>query len=132
MKTITMQYPITISLDEGENVSKAYAFDVPGATVEYGSNGTAIKKMKATVSGLVTEAIKFSGREHRQRRLIVTNEGTILLVMFDNGYFGYFQATSARNYAGSTWGQDTYEEALDRARQHAESSYDGIAWECAV
>jgi len=129
MRTVTMNYPITISVEEDSNVSKAYAFDIPGVTVEYGSNGTAVSKMKNAVKAAVAEAIKFSDREYRQRKMIATKEGTVLLVMFENGHWGYYSAHD-HGYAGSTWGRNSFEETLTDARNHANNSYGGILWEC--
>ncbi len=130
MKTITMNYPIAIQVEEESQVTKAYCFHVPGATVEYGSNGSSVSKMKKTVKSLVDDAIKFSHREYQQKRIIATSDGHVLLVCCIHGAWGYFQASGERNYAGSCSGSNDFDKTLDDARKHAESSYGGILWEC--
>ena len=124
----TVNVPFTVSLEDDGNTVKAYAFDVPDATVTYGSNGTALTKMRDIVIRKVKEAVKHTGREYTRRRIVACVDGTILVV----GHDGYAIAGPDRTYATGCYGEPGFDKALEYARKHAASGFGGIAWECSL
>ena len=129
MKTVTMQYPITIQVEETPQYAKAYAFNIPDVTVVYGSSATtAVKQMKKTVMVAVDEAIKLSNRAYQSRQLILTNDGTALIVHADKGAWGYSIASKDQSYASSVWSYETFDATVKAAEKHAVAAYGGITW----
>lgn len=129
MKEIKMQYSVTITIDEDGPVTKAYAFDVPGVAVEYGSPVSAVAKIRKAVAQRIDALIQESDEKYRQEHMIFTMDGHTLLVRYRYGSWGYFVCGPDRKGPSSTWGQKTFREACAYAVDHAEQSYGGVLGE---
>jgi len=83
-------------------------------------------KLRQTAREQIDQALK-QVAEYRQH-FIGCNDGTVLLVQFRHGHWGYVIAGFGR--ASSTSGMETYESAVESALYHAKQAYGGINWEC--
>lgn len=79
-----------------------------------------------------TEISELSEQKKNSKRfLIVTNEGSIILGRFYLGHWGYeFAHNDGKPYScGGTIGNEDFEKTFQRARDHANQAFGGIAWE---
>jgi hypothetical protein len=100
-----------------------------GVSCHAGSKGRAKSKLRAGLLQEVQEAVKTA--QNVNRRLIGCKDGTVLVVEYRYGSWGYSSWGPGRNHASACGlGADgTYEKALEAARKHAQDGYGGIAWE---
>ena len=98
------------------------------SSVYASSVSTAKSKLRPLVEKEILDALE----EHQnyQRRVIACKGGEVLVVYFRNGQWGYDIAGPDRSYCSSYWGNDTFEQTVDRAIIHAEQSYGGVLWMC--
>lgn len=129
MKNVTVNYPVALQVDDQSQPERIYCVDVPGSMMQYGITARSFRKMKAHVFELIDKAINDSDSDNRRKRLLVCRDGHCLVILREHGNWGYYMASSDRDYAGSSWGRASMDEALADARRHAEQSYGGIAWE---
>jgi hypothetical protein len=67
--------------------------------------------------------------KNRRQAMIVCNSGDILLVQFAYGSYGYSILGQGRKHASVVMGCKDFDGTLTDARNHANGSYDGVAWE---
>lgn len=68
-------------------------------------------------------------RNHLTRRYLFTKSGEVLCVTYYGYSWGYDIARVGGAHVCSCLGVASYEEALEKARSHAEQSYGGVVWE---
>lgn len=70
-------------------------------------------------------------RERNTRRaVLVTNEGSLFVVEFRHGGWGYAITRKDARHSSSVGGPEaTFDETLVRARRHAETGFGGVAFE---
>lgn len=102
--------------------------DVQGVSCYASTHSGAKKKLKESLTYEVRNALK----EYNERRrwAIGTVEGSILLVEFRYGSWGYsFMGPGRKGGGGGTSSSGTYDDLLKQARKHAEDGFLGIVWE---
>jgi hypothetical protein len=95
--------------------------------ISYRSERDAVAGLKAEVVERLTEhqeACKNSGR-----RVIGTGDGSVFIVEFRNGNWGYEICGAGRSYAGASCGMKSLGDAIAYAKAHATDSFGGVAWE---
>jgi hypothetical protein len=92
------------------------------------SIGTAKNKLKPLLQKEISNALT----EHRnyQRKVIACKSGEVLVVYFRHGQWGYDIAGEGRSGCSSCCGMKTFEEAVDRAINHANQFWGGPIWQC--
>ncbi len=100
------------------------------ATHVMASTPTGVRKaLKARVMECLQ---KYNEAERNYQRCVIgCNNGTVLIVRFAYGSWGYDIAGAGRqgmSHSSST--NKRFEDELRDARAHAEQSYGGVAWEC--
>jgi hypothetical protein len=72
--------------------------------------------------------------EHCERGYLICGNGTVLAIYWDVGSFGYDIVHQGQRLApdglirvpSSAWGNRTFEEAVEHAKNHAEQCYGGV------
>ena len=130
MTTIGINATIERTIDPGDPVF-ACALDNSGkvltSLIHHGSEAQARKRLKALVSENLADLR--DERENWQRHAIGCTDGTVLLVEYSRGSWGYRMCGPGREYAPSCLSNDDFVQTLDSARKHADSSYGGISWQ---
>ncbi len=127
----TINLPFLVRHDPayGGGAGFAYIDDPIEGVSCYGSSLASAKKaLRRALTEKVFGALK-SAKETR-RSMIGTKEGSIMLVEFRYGGWGYaFYGPGRKHAGGGTIGLDSFEEAVEKARSHAETGFGGISWE---
>jgi len=121
----TLNLPITIRHDQDTGFTYCPDFET---SLYAPSVNTAKTKMRP----LLEQEIKDAITEHRnyQRKVIACKNGEILVVYFRYGQWGYDIAGEGRSGCCTNSGFKSFEDAIERATDHAAQSYGGIAWQC--
>lgn len=125
--TATLNIPINISHDNETGFT--YCTDSQFESSLYApSINTAKNKLKPLLVQEINDALV----EHRnyQRRVIMCQDGTVLVVYFRYGNWSYDIAGEGRSGCCTNSGFKTFEEAVERATDHAVQSYSGVSWKC--
>jgi hypothetical protein len=97
------------------------------ASVYAGSLATAKAKLRPMVEEQIKAAV--TQVENYQQCVIGCANGTVLVCQFRHGNWGYEIAGPGRVHMSAVTGMPTFAECCVRAFRHAESSYDGVAWQ---
>ena len=125
-----MTQPIAIKFNAEIMVDQtwfSHVHDAPDCAL-YASS---VSKAKDSLKRQIQERIKegFEALRNTRQAVICTKDGTILIVQFRIGSWGYSIASDGRSYMGGcSIGSGSYEQALTQAKEHAEQCYGGIAW----
>lgn len=92
------------------------------------SQDDARKKLAKLCADMVRIADEID--ENWQRCLLMTGDGHAFLVQWRHGAWGYEIYGPGRKRHSSTWGQDSFDDALKAAREHADGAFGGVTWEC--
>lgn len=97
-----------------------------------GTEKKAIDKLKKSVMDTLTEA--HLNKENWQQTAIGCGDGTVLVVQFKHGHWGYSMSGPDRKHGSSmSMGpNDTHKSAMEAAKKHAEQCYGGVKWECSL
>jgi hypothetical protein len=88
------------------------------------------KKLQQMLAEQVEEGLRtVHTLNHYRPRLIVSVNGEVLVVSYRHGSWGYYIARRGVEYACSSIGGKDFDDVVEQARRHANSSYDGILWE---
>lgn len=126
--TVTIGFPIRMADDKTGFTYVAHDH-LDGASVYAGSIATAKAKLRKVVREQIDAALR-QVAEYRQR-FIGCGDGTVLLVQFRYGNWGYEIAGPGRSYhSGACCSTgDSFDHAVEAAKRHAAES-SGVAWEC--
>ena len=123
----TLNLPVNIHHDDQTGFT--YCSDSKFESSLYApSIGTAKNKLKLLLRQEIDDALS----EHRnyQRRIIACKNGEVLVVYFRYGQWGYDIAGEGRSGCCTNSGFKTFEEAVEKAIDHAGQSYGGVSWQC--
>ena len=130
-ETQTVNLPLSIMVRSDERTVRAYSPEgwPHVAPVVYGSSvATAKKAMRESILANLPQTLadaKYAGKIGA----IGCTDGTVMVVSFSHGQWGYRFAGPDRSgrLSSGCMGMETYEEAVQRASDHADS-FDGVAW----
>ncbi len=124
--TISISFPVRMTDDK---TGFAYvAQDNINATAHAKSINTAKAKLKPFLQAEIDAAL-LQVANYRQKFIGCVN-GTVLLVQFRHGCWGYEIAGPNRSHGSAVLTSGTFETCVADAQRHAATSYDGVAWEC--
>ena len=100
-----------------------------GSILCRGSLANTRRELKATTLRALSELQDM--RDNYEQRIIGCTDGTVLIVQYRNGCWCYRIAGKGRNCACTCLfnSEATYQDTLENARKHAESSFGGISWD---
>lgn len=128
--SITYAFPITFNerVDGRYGVTGGYV-DLPGSQFHYGSEAHVKRKARQEVEAFVARAIEAGETRNRARTMFGTNEGSVFLVYYDDGWCHRI-AGPGRIMSGMTCANwKDFEEAREAAVRHIDDCFDGVAWE---
>ncbi len=127
MKTETLNIPVTIRHDKTTGFT--YCAD---SHFESSLYSPSVNTAKNKLRPLLVQEINDALTEHRnyQRRVIGCQSGEVLIVHFRYGNWGYDIAGEGRAGCCTCSGFKTFEQAVEKALDHAGQSYGGILWQC--
>ena len=97
------------------------------------SQSSAVAKLRPQLVAAVGDALVAVDSEHRRQWIIGAGDGSVFLVQYSLGSWGYRICGSGRSYACSSWASDsTMEDAIAMARTHAADAFGGVGWEHAL
>src|ERR1700739_1416019 len=113
----TLNIPVSIHHDNSTGFT--YCPDSQFESTLYASS---VNTAKSKLRPLLEQEIKDALTEHRnyQRRVIMCKSGEVLIVHFRYGSWGYDIAGIDRKGCASCSGFKTFEEAIEKAVDHAE------------
>jgi hypothetical protein len=123
----TLNIPVSIHHDDSTGFT--YCNDSRFESSLYApSVNTAKNKLKP----LLLQEIRDALTEHRnyQRKVIGCKSGEVLVVHFRHGNWGYDIAGEGRRGCSSCWGMKSFEEAVEKAIDHANQVWGGPIWQC--
>ena len=82
--------------------------------------------LKAAILTTITDALE--RKANWQQAVIACKDGTVLVVSFSHGCWGYIMAGPPRAHFSSTSGDGTFESVIADATKHADDSYGGVLW----
>ena len=123
----TLNIPVSIQHDEKTGFTYC-----PDSQFESSLYAPSVNTAKSKIKPLLVQEINDALTEHRnyQRKVIGCKSGEVLVVHFRYGQWGYDIAGPERSGCCSNWGFKTFEEAVQKATDHANQSYDGLLWQC--
>lgn len=123
----TLNIPVSIFHDNSTGFTYC-----PDSRFESSLYAPSVNTAKAKLKPLLVAEINDALTEHRnyQRRVIACQDGTVLVVYFRYGNWGYDIAGAGRSGCCTNSGFKTFEEAVEKATSHAEQSYGGMLWNC--
>lgn len=124
--TINISFPVRLDVDSH---GAAYVAHDHVSGYVYGSNGTAKAKLRKALIEQVEEGLRSA--KFCQGYAIGCTDGSVMIVRYKLGGWGYHIAGEGRPYAGSSAGFDSYESAVDYARKHAQQN-GGVLWESSI
>ncbi len=125
--SVTLKFPCRIHVDNA-GFSFISDDDVSGVSCYAATHTGAKKKLRESLNREVHQALK--EYNERKRWVIGTVEGSILLIEFRYGSWGYSFMGPGRTYGGGgTTSKDDYEQTRENARKHAKDGFLGIVWE---
>ena len=126
MKT-TLNLPIDIEHDS--NTGFTYCPDSHFESSLYApSVNTAKNKLRPLLSQEINDAL--NDRRNYQRKVIGCKSGEVLIVNYRYGNWGYDIAGAGRSGCCTNSGFKSFEEAIEKATDRANQSYDGVLWKC--
>ena len=124
--------PVTCHTTRENGHDKFYGWllnvDGPSANISYTE-----AQLKKNLRAKAIEAVEsfHASEQNSRQRIITAKDGTVFIVQFRHGAWGYYIAHAQSSYAGSTLGRKSFEETLADARQHAEQC-GGVSWESSL
>jgi hypothetical protein len=125
MKTETLNIPFSITFNPDDGF--AYTNDL-NASVYASSPNNAKSKLRPLVTQQIADALTHV--RNRQTRVLGCACGEVLIVNFRYGSWGYDIAGPGRNHCASCSGFNSLEEAIEKAHDHANQVWGGVAWQC--
>lgn len=107
--------------DEGETIASATAYDE--------------QKLRRELREKILDDLRTHNTitRNNQRRILWCGDGTILFVEYWYTTWGYSICKKDRkSTSGGCWGIESFEEALNAAKEHAEQSYNGVVQETLI
>lgn len=89
-----------------------------------------VDEMKRDFMDAVRDNARVASNADRHGHLFCAEGGTVLHVRHGNMAWGYSIVQPGRDGFTGTWGFDTFDEAVDVAREHARQSWGGVTGEC--
>jgi len=126
--TINIPFPAKLETD-----SNYYGY-VDHSSLHATTYGKA-SKAKETLRKRITEQIEEAllTVKNYQKRALGTVEGSVFVIQFHLGSWGYAIVGPGRKFGGScTIGTRNFEETVAAATKHANDSFGGIAWDCSL
>src|SRR5208282_558968 len=123
----TLNLPVNIHHDDQTGFT--YCSDSKFEASLYApSIGTAKNKLKPLLRQEIDDALI----EHKnyQRRVIACKSGVVLVVYFRYGQWAYDIAGEGRAGRCTNSGFKTFEEAVEKAVDHANQVWGGVSWQC--
>ena len=119
--------PWSIWFDDGP-AGFAYVENVDGLSCHAPSLSVAKKRLREAFRNKVADmAIQDSNQE---KQIIGCGDGTVFVVSFQNGSWGYTINGQGRSYASSCWGYgDDFQSAKEHALVHAKEAFGGVVWQ---
>lgn len=108
----------------------SYALDVEGTGFHAGSIGQAKKRLREMIEKNIKHALDAQALDHTLRTMYGTKDGSVFLVEYRYGVWGYSIWGPDRKGHSSTSGWMERKEAEERAERHIESAFGGVAWKC--
>lgn len=130
--TLTLEFPVNISSDPSCAIQAAVLDEMDGTIIDSivhdGTIAQAMFKLKARLYDALRELA--DSRGNCKRRVIATIEGTIFLVEWRYGHWGYSVTGPGRSgHCSCPADSGSFTEVCEEVRRHAASNFDGIAWE---
>ena len=127
MSNTTLNIPVDIRHDNSSGFTYC-----PDSQFESSVYGSSINSARSKLRPLIQQEIKDALTEHRncQRRVIGCKSGEVLVVHFRYGHWGYDIASEGRTQCASCSGFKSFEEAVQKAVDHANQVWGGPAWQC--
>ena len=92
--------------------------------------GTPDKARRGLAGETLKSLEKLSAMErHYERYIMGCGDGTVLIVAFRFEAWGYPISGPGRKHSGATCGYKTFDEAVQKAKDHAGQGYGGVTWE---
>ena len=128
MAKFTINVPFSGQFFEGEYSRTCGYLDAPVGGIFYGN----LARVKREARKAADEYLKRCEAtiRNREKRLIVCNDGTVLVVHYSD-VWEYAIAQAGGKTACCLTGE-SFEVCRDRARDHAEQCYGGVAWESSL
>lgn len=125
-QTVTLTVPFAARLEV--NAEYMAFIDHPLVSVcVYAEASKAKGKLKTQLIAQIEDGLR--ALKYTETLLLGCGDGTVLVVCYNHGAWGYHIGGPGHKYAGSSAGAKDYSEATVQARSHAEQSYGGVLWE---
>jgi len=125
----TLRFNLPVEFRHGDRTGFSFVSSIDGEhlTGYYPSGTLAKKNLRRQLEQEIQEC--FEAKRNCQRRFIGCSGGTVFIVEFRYGTWGYsIIGGIGRKYTSGVQGFSSLDEALDKARSHAEA-FGGMLWE---
>ena len=127
--TVTLAFPVRLTNGITRGLPLAYIehSSLGGISTYANSIAKAKPKLREALSKAVDAALLQV--QNYQQVLLGCEDGTVLLVQFCYGTWGYDIAGPGRKHFSGVTGHESLEVAIKAARRHAADSYGAVQWE---
>lgn len=130
---MTRRITLAVEVFEGSGHPTGYYAQLADVEEPCAQSYRSADDARKRLAGEVVERLRGLAEAERnsRRTLIACGDGTVLLVEFQFGAWGYRMAGAGRGYASSYCGAHaSHDEVAGFAREHARQSFGGVTWEC--